>query len=72
MNRRAAALIALGDQMLMIGAGLPAAWQKLKGNLNDPVAVDRFAVQLHTAADALVTFSTRAQEHAGDLLDGEE
>lgn len=71
-GERARALIELGDQMVTVCSSVPGAWQKTKDHLREPVAIDRFVLQAHTAADALMILAQRAQEFAGDLLDGED
>ena len=58
--------------MVSVVAAIPPAWQKTKGQLANPNALDDFVLKAHTAADALMILSQRAQELAGDLLDGED
>jgi len=69
---RVRALIELGDGVLGVVQTVPRAWQAAKQVLRDPVSLDRFAMQCAAAAQALGQLSDRAQQLAGDLLDGED
>jgi hypothetical protein len=69
---RARALVELGDDSVKVVAGFRKGWEGLKPNLTDPVAVDRFVLACNTAAQALLQLAARAEQYAGDLLDGED
>lgn len=69
MSDASEVLTRLGDEFVAVAMTCPKAWAHTKNNLKDPVALERFALSCHTAAQALIQLADRSRELAGDLLD---
>jgi len=72
VNARTQALTELGDHSMQVARAIVGAWGQVKGQLGDPVALDKFALQLLTVSQALGQLSERTQQLAEVILDGEE
>jgi hypothetical protein len=65
-------LTKLGDEFVQLAMGVMEAWKLTKQRAQDPVTLERFALNCHTAAQALIQLAEAARNRAGDILDGDE